>query len=168
MLNFACLPSTSTVSLQQTEALDWIGSDWGSCAVMVLSLDSLGQCVSALSKRFVAAEPARDSPVGCLPACQRDKHPEVRHRKDGQHQQDNAAKLKVRRPDQFSPDDSGSDDVVCLTRSVPTHAGAQQQNPNLHLKEAGPRPLRRRRPAQPPAEGRAQGSLQGAGDHRAR
>lgn len=62
---------------------------------MLLSLDSLGQCVSALSKRFVAAESARDSSVGCPPHCQRDKHPEVRHRKDGLHQQDDAPRLKV-------------------------------------------------------------------------
>lgn len=77
--------------------------------------DSLGQCVSALSKRFVAAESARDSSVGCLPACQRDKHPEVRHRKDGQQQQDDAAKLKVT---------SSKTPTSILKRPGPVHYGS--------------------------------------------
>lgn len=94
MLNFACLPSTWPPVARTVRGL-WIGSRSGSCTVMLLSLDSLGQCVSALSKRFVAAESTRDSCVGCPPHCQRDKHPEVRHRKDGLHQQDDAPKLKV-------------------------------------------------------------------------
>lgn len=55
-----------------------------------------------------------------------------------------------------------------LTTFCPSHSGDQQQNPNVHSKEAGPRPLRRRRGAQPEAERRAEGSFQGAGDHRAR
>lgn len=50
----------------------------------------------------------------------------------------------------------------------PSHSGEQQQNPNVHFKEARHRPLRWRRGAQPAAEGRAEGSFQGAGDHRAR
>lgn len=87
MLNFACLPSTPPPADPP---------DPGSCTmVLLLSLDSLGQCVSALSKRFVAAESTRDSSVGCPPHCQRDKRPEVRHRKDSLHHQDDAPKLKV-------------------------------------------------------------------------
>ncbi|KAK1893784.1 Nephrocystin-3 [Dissostichus eleginoides] len=46
--------------------------------------DSLGQCVSALSKRFAAAESIRDT-----------KHSEVRQRKDTHHQQEDAPTLKV-------------------------------------------------------------------------
>ncbi|XP_061552812.1 nutritionally-regulated adipose and cardiac enriched protein homolog isoform X1 [Phycodurus eques] len=48
--------------------------------------DSLGQCVSALSKRFVAAECIRDT-VNCFPHSHPEKHSEVRHRKDSRHQQ---------------------------------------------------------------------------------
>ncbi|XP_070776812.1 nutritionally-regulated adipose and cardiac enriched protein homolog [Enoplosus armatus] len=56
--------------------------------------DSLGQCVSALSKRFAAAESIRDT-VNCLPHSHRDKHSEVRHRKDTHHQQEDTPKPKV-------------------------------------------------------------------------
>ncbi|CAG5866404.1 unnamed protein product [Menidia menidia] len=56
--------------------------------------DSLGQCVSALSKRFAAAESLRDT-VNCLPHSHREKHSEVRHRKDTHHQQEDAPKPKV-------------------------------------------------------------------------
>ncbi len=63
--------------------------------VMVLLLDSLGQCVSALSKRFAAAESIRDSTVNCLPHSHREKHSEVRHRKDTHHQQEDTQKPKV-------------------------------------------------------------------------
>ncbi|CAN9502158.1 unnamed protein product [Ophioblennius macclurei] len=57
--------------------------------------DSLGQCVSALSKRFAAAESLRDT-VNCLPHSHREKHSEVRHRKDGHHhQQEDTLRLKV-------------------------------------------------------------------------
>ncbi|KAG8013394.1 hypothetical protein GBF38_021738 [Nibea albiflora] len=69
--------------------------DHGSCLVMVLLLDSLGQCVSALSKRFAAAESIRDSTVNCLPHSHREKHSEVRHRKDTHHQQEDTHKPKV-------------------------------------------------------------------------
>lgn len=64
---------------------------------MVLSLDSLGQCVSALSKRFAAAESIRDSTVNGLPHSHREKHSEVRHRKDTHHhhQEDSTPKTKV-------------------------------------------------------------------------
>uniref|UniRef100_A0A3B3YD79 Uncharacterized protein n=1 Tax=Poecilia mexicana TaxID=48701 RepID=A0A3B3YD79_9TELE len=48
---------------------------------------SLGQCVSALSKRFAAAESLRDT-VNCLPHSHREKVCEVRHRKDAHHQQE--------------------------------------------------------------------------------
>ncbi|KAI3367739.1 hypothetical protein L3Q82_026579 [Scortum barcoo] len=65
------------------------------CLVMVLLLDSLGQCVSALSKRFAAAESIRDSTVNCLPHSHREKHSEVRHRKDTHHQQEDTQKPKV-------------------------------------------------------------------------
>ncbi|XP_054653244.1 nutritionally-regulated adipose and cardiac enriched protein homolog [Dunckerocampus dactyliophorus] len=54
--------------------------------------DSLGQCVSALSKRFAATEAIRDS-VNSLP--HREKHSEVRHRKDTRHQQEDKAKAKL-------------------------------------------------------------------------
>ncbi|XP_034531648.1 nutritionally-regulated adipose and cardiac enriched protein homolog isoform X1 [Notolabrus celidotus] len=46
--------------------------------------DSLGECVSALSKRFAAAEPIKDT-VNGLPHSHREKHSEVRHRKDSHH-----------------------------------------------------------------------------------
>lgn len=57
--------------------------------------DSLGQCVSALSKRFTAAESIRESTANCLPHSHREKHSEVRHRKDIHHQQEDALKTKV-------------------------------------------------------------------------
>ncbi|KAM7375830.1 hypothetical protein PAMP_005597 [Pampus punctatissimus] len=79
----------SDCSLQCDTALDLY-----SCTVMVLLLDSLGQCVSALSKRFAAAESIRD-PVNCLPHSHREKHSEVRHRKDTHHQQEDTQKPKV-------------------------------------------------------------------------
>ncbi len=69
--------------------------DHCSCMAMVLSLDSLGQCVSALSKRFTAAESIRESAVSCLPHSHREKHSEVRHRKDTHHQQEDEPKTKV-------------------------------------------------------------------------
>ncbi|XP_041668665.1 nutritionally-regulated adipose and cardiac enriched protein homolog isoform X2 [Cheilinus undulatus] len=57
--------------------------------------DSLGQCVSALSKRFAAAESIRDT-VNGLPHSHREKHSEVRHRKDSHHhQQEDTPKTKV-------------------------------------------------------------------------
>ncbi|XP_034419365.1 nutritionally-regulated adipose and cardiac enriched protein homolog isoform X2 [Cyclopterus lumpus] len=56
--------------------------------------DSLGQCVSALSKRFAAAESIRDT-VSCIPHSHREKHSEVRHRKDTHHQQEEALDPKV-------------------------------------------------------------------------
>uniref|UniRef100_A0A3Q0T317 Si:dkey-206p8.1 n=1 Tax=Amphilophus citrinellus TaxID=61819 RepID=A0A3Q0T317_AMPCI len=52
---------------------------------------SLGQCVSALSKRFAAAESLRDT-VNCLPHSHREKHSEVRHRKDTHHHQEDTLK----------------------------------------------------------------------------
>lgn len=61
---------------------------------MVLLLDSLGQCVSALSKRFAAAESVKDT-VNCLPHSHREKHSEVRHRKDTHHQQEDTLRPKV-------------------------------------------------------------------------
>ncbi|TNN84150.1 Consortin [Liparis tanakae] len=51
--------------------------------------DSLGQCVSALSKRFAAAESIRDT-VSCVPHSHREKHSEVRHRKDAHRPQEEA------------------------------------------------------------------------------
>ncbi|XP_028251232.1 nutritionally-regulated adipose and cardiac enriched protein homolog [Parambassis ranga] len=56
--------------------------------------DSLGQCVSALSKRFAAAESLRDT-VNSLPNAHREKHSEVRHRKDTHHQQEDTLTHKV-------------------------------------------------------------------------
>uniref|UniRef100_A0A3Q2EBP3 Uncharacterized LOC107081723 n=1 Tax=Cyprinodon variegatus TaxID=28743 RepID=A0A3Q2EBP3_CYPVA len=46
---------------------------------------SLGQCVSALSKRFATAESLRDT-VNCLHHSHREKISEVCHRKDSHHQ----------------------------------------------------------------------------------
>lgn len=59
--------------------------------------DSLGQCVSALSKRFAAAESIKDAAVGhCLPHHHHsEKHSEIRHRKEHQHEPDDADKPKV-------------------------------------------------------------------------
>lgn len=64
------------------------------CVVMVFSLDSLGQCVSALSKRFAAAESLRD-PINGLPHSHNEKISEVRHRKDAHHQQEDTVRTKV-------------------------------------------------------------------------
>ncbi|XP_061700779.1 nutritionally-regulated adipose and cardiac enriched protein homolog [Syngnathoides biaculeatus] len=55
--------------------------------------DSLGQCVSALSKRLAAAESIRDT-VNYFPPLHREKRSEVRHRKDSLHQRDDKAKAK--------------------------------------------------------------------------
>ncbi|XP_053290726.1 nutritionally-regulated adipose and cardiac enriched protein homolog isoform X1 [Pleuronectes platessa] len=56
--------------------------------------DSLGQCVSALSKRFAAAESIRDT-VNCVPHSHREKHSEVRHRKDSRHHPEDTPKPKI-------------------------------------------------------------------------
>ncbi|XP_034051025.1 uncharacterized protein LOC117531946 [Thalassophryne amazonica] len=56
--------------------------------------DSLGQCVSALSKQFAAAESLRDS-LNCLPHSDREKYSEVHHRKDSHHGQEDTATSKV-------------------------------------------------------------------------
>ncbi|XP_067336093.1 nutritionally-regulated adipose and cardiac enriched protein homolog isoform X3 [Channa argus] len=57
--------------------------------------DSLGQCVSALSKRFAAdAESIRDT-VNCLHHSHQEKHSDVRHRKDSHHQQDDTLRPKI-------------------------------------------------------------------------
>lgn len=69
--------------------------DHRSRLVMLLPLDSLGQCVSALSKRFAAADSIQDSAVHCLSHSHRDKNSEVRHRKDAHHRQEDAAKVRV-------------------------------------------------------------------------
>lgn len=62
--------------------------------VMSLVLDSLGQCVSALSKRFAAAETFRDA-VNSIPYSHREKRSEIRHRKDQCHHQEDAEGSKV-------------------------------------------------------------------------
>ena len=64
-----------------------------SCLVMGLPLDSLGECVSALSKRFAAAESIQDSAVHCVPHSHRDKNSEIRHRKDAQRLQEDHPKV---------------------------------------------------------------------------
>ncbi|XP_077395435.1 nutritionally-regulated adipose and cardiac enriched protein homolog isoform X2 [Festucalex cinctus] len=56
--------------------------------------DSLGQRVSALSKRFAAAESIRDT-VDAFPHPHPEKHSEVRHRKDFCHQQEDETTDKV-------------------------------------------------------------------------
>lgn len=84
-----------SASLSQSRPRDADAPDHRSCEVMVLSLDSLGQCVSALSKRFAAEEAVTD-PVSCTPHSHGgEKDPEVRHRKDTQHQQEDAPTPKV-------------------------------------------------------------------------
>lgn len=60
--------------------------------------DSLGQCVSALSKRFAAAESIKDSSVShCLPHHHHstEKHSDIRHRKEAPHEPDHTDKPKV-------------------------------------------------------------------------
>lgn len=132
---------------------------------MALLLDSLGQCVSALSKRFAAAESIRDT-VNCTPHSHREKHSEIRHRKDTHHQQEDAPKPKV--VDLCLP-------AVCslkCTRSVlwvysssaVSDAGNQWQSPHLHSKEAKSQ-LRVRHRTQPQTERWTEGSIQGARDH---
>ena len=146
---------------------------------MVLFLDSLGQCVSALSKRFAAAESIRDSTVNCLPHSHREKHSEVRHRKDTHHQQEDTPKPKVALTNtcgrllQYY-----CLRAVCLQKMCTfqllsrfgnlswavSNADNQRQSTHLHSKEAeshlrvGPR-------TQPQTERRTEGSIQGAGDH---
>ncbi|CAL9687017.1 unnamed protein product [Knipowitschia caucasica] len=59
--------------------------------------DSLGQCVSALSKRFAAAESIKDTVVNnCLPHHHHsEKHSEIRHRKEHHAEPDATEKPKV-------------------------------------------------------------------------
>ncbi|XP_024128239.1 nutritionally-regulated adipose and cardiac enriched protein homolog isoform X2 [Oryzias melastigma] len=57
--------------------------------------DSLGQCVSALSKRFTTTESLTDN-SSCVPHSHREKHSEVRHRKDTHHQQEEEDTLKAK------------------------------------------------------------------------
>lgn len=149
--------------------------DHYSCMVMVLLLDSLGQCVSALSKRFAAAESIRDT-VNCLPHSHREKHSEVRHRKDTHHQQEDTPKPKVVFDDAWGHlwlqhCYSGCEQFMCK-RSVSSicmkwavsNAGNQWQSPHLHSKEAKSQ-LRDRHRTQPQTERRTEGSIQGARDH---
>lgn len=146
--------------------------------VMVLFLDSLGQCVSALSKRFAAAESIRDSTVNCLPHSHREKHSEVRHRKDTHHPQEDTPKPKVAltntcrrllqyycRSSLFAKDAYLPTAVTFWNLSwAVSNADNQRQSTHLHSKEAkshlrvGPR-------TQPQTERRTEGSIQGAGDH---
>ncbi|CAL8286702.1 unnamed protein product [Lota lota] len=56
--------------------------------------DSLGQCVSALSKRFTVAETFRDA-VNSIPYSHREKRSEIRHRKDHFHHQEDTEGAKV-------------------------------------------------------------------------
>lgn len=152
------------------------------CVVMVLSLDSLGQCVSALSKRFAAAESIRDT-VNCLPHSHREKHSEIRHRKDTHHQQEDTPKPKVKRttPAGICSSVFGKRSaswlfaaafwnvsLACneyiLTMNCVWLAVNQRQSPHLHSQEAKPQ-LRVRHRTQPQTERRAEGSIQGARDH---
>ena len=59
-----------------------------------LLLDSLGQCVSALSKRFATAETFRDA-VSSIPYSHREKRSEIRHRKDHVHHKEDHEDNKV-------------------------------------------------------------------------
>lgn len=90
MWKLAVFVFTSPVSLQTAAT-----SDRRSRLLMALSLDSLGQCVSALSKRFAAAESIRDSAVNCLSHPHREKNSEILHRKDAHHLQEAAPKVRV-------------------------------------------------------------------------
>ncbi|XP_038146592.1 nutritionally-regulated adipose and cardiac enriched protein homolog [Cyprinodon tularosa] len=56
--------------------------------------DSLGQCVSALSKRFATAESLKNT-VNCLHHSHREKISEVCHRKDSHHQYEDKLTHKV-------------------------------------------------------------------------
>ncbi|XP_037342564.2 nutritionally-regulated adipose and cardiac enriched protein homolog isoform X1 [Pungitius pungitius] len=56
--------------------------------------DSLGQCVSALSKRFAAGEAAADA-VSCAPHPHGERDSELRHRKDTRHHEEDALTPKV-------------------------------------------------------------------------
>ncbi|CAL8295678.1 unnamed protein product [Arctogadus glacialis] len=56
--------------------------------------DSLGQCVSALSKRFATAETFRDA-VSSIPYSHREKRSEIRHRKDHVHHKEDHEDNKV-------------------------------------------------------------------------
>lgn len=125
-----------------------------------LSLDSLGQCVSALSKRFTAAESIQDSAVHCLSHSHRDKNSEIRHRKDAHHLPEDAPKVRV------------SANMVAMVETQNfdpdlSNAAKRQQGPHVHSEEAQLH-LRVRRGAQPQTERREEGSIQGSRDHCAR
>lgn len=98
--------------------------DHHSCLVMVLPLDSLGQCVSALSKRFAAAESIQDSAVHCGSHSHRDKNSEIRHRKDAHHLQEEAPKVEVSANMPTMTETQTFDHVTCLMQinssKVPT------------------------------------------------
>ena len=64
-------------------------------SMWALLLDSLGQCVSALSKRFATAETFRDA-VSSIPYSHREKRSEIRHRKDHVHHKEDHEDNKVR------------------------------------------------------------------------
>ncbi|KAM6917410.1 nutritionally-regulated adipose and cardiac enriched protein homolog [Lycodopsis pacificus] len=80
--------------------------------------DSLGQCVSALSKRFTAAESIRDT-VNCIPHSHREKRSEVRHRKDTHHRQEDAPDTKVT---------NGKVPTSILKRPSPNHGADTEPN----------------------------------------
>lgn len=132
---------------------------------MVLSLDSLGQCVSALSKRFAAAESIRDT-VKCLPHNHHDKHSEVRHRKDHQQQQEeDTAKSKV----EITIPQLVCIQLVCQRLTPPgivfvSPIGNIWQGPHFHFKKAKPQLWVRHRAYQQ-TKRRAESSIQGARDH---
>ena len=152
---------------------------------MVFLLDSLGQCVSALSKRFAAAESIRDT-VNCLPHSHREKHSEVRHRKDTHHQQEDTPKPMVKRTTPaaiFSSvtqvmslfvEDLYPPAVCCwffemscnesYSSWIVSFSDNQWQSSHLYSKEAKPQ-LRVRHRTHPQTERRAEGSIQGARDH---
>lgn len=140
-----------------------------SCTAMVLFLDSLGQCVSALSKRFAAAESIRDT-VSCVPHSHREKQSEVRHRKDTHHPQEEALDPQVGpttpalNPHVCSDRSSLRVEDLALSSSAVSDAGNQWQSPRLHPKEAQSQ-LRAGRRTEPQAERRAESSIPGSRDH---
>lgn len=156
--------------------------DWYTSLVMVLFLDSLGECVSALSKRFAAAESIRDT-VNCLPHSHREKHSEVRHRKDTHHQQEDTPKPMVEKATPAAIFIIVNGVMSCLfvkdlfycwffkmscnesySSWIVSDSGNQWQSSHLHSKEAKPQ-LRVRHRTYPQTERRAEGSIQGARDH---
>lgn len=94
--------------------------------------DSLGQCVSALSKRFAAADSLRD-PINGLPHSHNEKICEVRHRKDAHHQLEDTLRTKA---------NSGKVPTSILKRPSPKYGSDTEPN----HRQKGERRVRFREP----------------------